>query len=166
MTTAPTPPAASIESLARALVSGLGEGETLEAFGDRLIVKVDGARSEGRFALFEGVTPAGIGPPLHLHHREDETFFIIEGRCEFQIGDARRTVEAGSVVFAPRGVAHAFRNVGTSDLRMYILTSPSGFEDFFREAADVFKKGPPDMETAAALGSKYGIDLLGPPLGD
>jgi uncharacterized cupin superfamily protein len=107
------------------------------------------------------VTPPGGGPPLHVHHREDEIFLVADGRISYCINDEWTEVEPGGVVCLPRGTAHSFRNVGETPSRHWIITRPSGFEVFFSRCADEFAKAtPPDMERISEIFSEHGITLL------
>lgn len=148
-----------------ALVRPARTAEALDAFDSRIEVLLDGRETGGLFALLLQTTPPGAGPPLHRHSREDETFFVLDGRFEFLIDGVRHVVEPGTTVHAPRGTAHTFRNLSDRPARMLVQTAPSGFEGFFREAAALFRAGPPDRRTAADLLARHGMDLLGPPLG-
>lgn len=88
--------------------------------------------TQGQFALIEAVNRKGNGPPPHIHHREDETFYVLEGEITVSVGD--RTIKAtpGTMVFLPRGVAHTFV-VDSEQARMLVLVTPAGFEGWFKE---------------------------------
>lgn len=114
------------------------EAPCLEAFGDSVRLLIASDEAAGRFCLAEGETPSFIGPPLHVHDREDETFIILAGRYEFQIGDARIQVGVGDVVFAPRSIPHSFRVVSNEPGRSLIFATPGGFDHFFGECAQIW----------------------------
>ena len=84
------------------------------------------------------MTPPQGGPPPHLHTREDETFHVLEGELEFVVGERTLSTSAGSVVYAPRGVLHGFRNVGTTHSRMAVIITPAGLES---RAGEVLRGG-------------------------
>lgn len=138
-----------------------GEGERLDVLGDRQTVKISGAETGGAFALIENVNPPGTGIPPHVHHREDEAFYVLEGRVEFTVEGEAHEVEAGAVVFLPRGTAHGFRVVGDRPARMLILLAPAGLEAYFRRLAAL--EGPPEPDALAALSEPFGIEFLPPP---
>lgn len=138
--------------------------------GDRYTVLLSAEETGGAFSLFEFVVPAGRGSPPHIHHREDETFVVIEGLVEFTVAGVARRVGAGGVVFGARGVAHNFRNVGDGDARMIVTTTPGGLERFFAAAgvpaADRVSTppapGPEDKARMLAIAAGHGIELLIP----
>jgi mannose-6-phosphate isomerase-like protein (cupin superfamily) len=138
------------------------EGELLEAFGDQARALVTSESVQGRYSIGEVTSPSLNGPPLHVHDWEDETFLIHSGRYEFQIDDARIQVGEGDVIFAPRGVPHTFRVVSSEPGTFLVLTTPGGFDSFFREAARLFKSGEASPETITELGVQHGIRFLPP----
>lgn len=140
-----------------------GAGDVLNAFGDEITVKINGAQSGGAFTLVEAVTQPGGGPPAHVHAREDELFQVLEGRVSFFAGDQWTEYGPGAVVFLPRGVAHTFRNTGSAPSRMSVLVQPSGFEIFFaRCAAEFHRAAGPDMERIGAICAEHGIQFTAP----
>jgi len=110
------------------------ERERLWFPGRQIIeLKQDGAVSGGAFLLLEVTTqPGGGAPQPHLHTREDETLLLLEGRVEVTIGEERRSVGPGDVVFFPRDVPHSFHNPGPDVSRGVGIVAPSGLETFFR----------------------------------
>jgi len=143
-----------------------GEGLRNLAFGAR-VIRVRGSETAGRFALWEEPVPPGAGPPLHVHQREDEFFQVLAGRFRFRCGDMVAEGGEGTTAFLPRGVPHAFRNVGGMPARLqFILTPGEGGEAFFRDLAPLVADGPPDPLALTALADRYGTEFVGPPLGD
>ena len=138
-----------------------GEGEALDVIGDRQTVKVSSDDSAGAFALVENLNEPGVGIPMHVHHGEDETFYVVSGQVEFTLVDGPVVAEAGTTVFLPRGTPHAFRVVGDGPARMLTLLVPGRLEGLFRELA-AFPPGPPDPERLAATCGPYGIEFLPP----
>jgi mannose-6-phosphate isomerase-like protein (cupin superfamily) len=139
-------------------------GEPLNIYGDLIYVKLSGEDTGGRYALLEDVTPPGGGTPLHVHHREDEGFYILEGHYRFEAAGKTLEAQAGDFVFVPRDVPHRFRNIGATTGTILLTLEPAGLEVFFRELAAV--PGPPDPAKVAPIFARYGLELLGPPLGD
>jgi mannose-6-phosphate isomerase-like protein (cupin superfamily) len=137
-----------------------GEGEQLEAFGDKARVLLAGQSVGGRFCVSESWTSSMAGPPLHVHENEDEVFVIREGRYEFQIEDMKVEVGVGDVLFAPRAVPHTFRVVSDGPGRFLLIAAPGGFDDFFREAAAMFASGMVTPQGIGEMSSKYGIRYL------
>jgi quercetin dioxygenase-like cupin family protein len=131
-------------------------------------VHVDGDASHGAFGLVETTMPAGDMSPLHVHHDDDETFFVIDGELSLFVGDDHHVVRAGQALLAPRGVAHTYR--AETDVRALVIGSPAGFERFVRAAgepapADTVPPAdrPIDPAALAATAAEYGIEILGPP---
>ena len=145
------------------------EGQMLWVVGELLTFKIGGQDADGAFVLAEEVTPPQGGPPPHLHTREDETFYVLEGELEFMVGERTLSARAGSVVYAPRGVLHGFRNVGTGHSRMALIVTPAGLEKFFEEVGEPVTdpssppEGPPDIERLVAVARKYGMEIPPPP---
>ena len=111
----------------------------------------------------------GGAPPLHVHHREDETFEVVSGEITFFVGDQQLDAAAGDFVFAPEGVPHSF--LVKSEQAEYLASfSPAGAERFFGEVAPHVVPGepappasPPDPGEFARIAATYGIEILGPP---
>ncbi len=147
-----------------------GEGESVWAVGDTYTFKAVGENTGGNLLFFEASIPPQGGPPPHIHHREDEAYYVLEGALEILDGDRTFTASAGSFVYIPRGTLHRFKNKGTEPARMVVLCTPAGFEGFLREVSQPAKEGetapPPgreDIEKALAAGPKYGLETPPPP---
>lgn len=147
-----------------------GEGETLGVVGDVYRFLVRGRETGGKYALWEALVPPGGGPPLHLHTREYEAFYILAGEMTFTIEGNEQRCTAGDTVFSPPHVRHAFRNASQSDARMLIWVAPAGAEEMFFETGVPLPAGartaPPISrdEIARLLQSapKYGIVIFPP----
>jgi quercetin dioxygenase-like cupin family protein len=144
-----------------------GEGKILSAVGDTYFFKAVGEETDGAYALFEAIVPPEGGPPPHLHRREQEAFYIIEGKVQFQVDGRTIDAGAGTFVHIPVGVPHTFKNVRSTPARMLILVVPAGFEKFLVEVghpmADASAPPPPvtpaDIERLLAVAPKYGIEI-------
>ncbi len=141
----------------------------LAVAGDLYVILADSNDTGGQYAMFEALVPPGGGPPPHVHSREDEGFYILEGEVAFTIAGVRRVAANGAFVHAPRNVPHAFRNETSAAARMLIWVTPGGFEQFFREVGtEVPPGGPPpvmDEEHFAKIMShapRYGVQILVP----
>jgi len=139
------------------------EGEATTSGDSRKIrIQITGESTEGRYSIVEDTVPAGYGPPLHMHKTTSEAFYIIRGALRFQVGTAK-VIEApaGSFLFIPRGIAHAFINP-TSEPATYILViSPSGFEKYFEALARIIDTNP-TPETLADLSARHDRYVVGP----
>ena len=140
------------------LALGPDEGEALTFLDIQVTVKASSDSTAGRVSVIEHVAPAGFGSPLHVHRREDEWFYVIEGELTFWVGGRVIAAPAGSFVYGPRDVAHTFEVVSPR-ARFLLVTAPGGFDEFVRALAG----RPPEPETMAAAAAEYGIEILGPP---
>jgi quercetin dioxygenase-like cupin family protein len=146
------------------------EGPTFSAVGDVYRILATGAQTGGAYALTEARVLPGGGPPPHIHQREDEAFFVLDGEITFWLGDRRVVARAGSFIQGPRGVSHAFKNESSSPARMLIQVTPPGFEQFLAEFATPVASfdSPPVPVTPEAIqkllevAPKYGIEILPP----
>ena len=100
---------------------------------------------------------------MHVHHREDEIFYILEGRFQVWCDGRTWTAEPGATIFLPRGVPHTFRNVGDSPGRKLITVVPGGFEGFFAAVAARGLRIPEHLPQLQELGAAYGLAFTGPP---
>jgi quercetin dioxygenase-like cupin family protein len=106
-----------------------GEGATIQGpAGGPLTFKLRAEQSNGSLTVVENIIAPNDGPPLHVHEREDESWYVLEGELRFRLDDAIRDAPAGSFVFVPRGVAHCFQNVGDKPARILVMFTPSGME--------------------------------------
>ncbi len=125
--------------------------------------KLTAQDTNGVCSIFELLTPAKTGPPRHVHHREDEWYYVLSGEFIFEVGERKYLLSAGASIWAPRDIPHVWANTGSSDARIMLLCQPGGFERFFDELA----KADMDKDTPGQMGklmAKYGIEMLGPPL--
>jgi quercetin dioxygenase-like cupin family protein len=138
--------------------------------GHLLTFLATGEDTQGRFSLIEGVTRKGNVPPPHIHHREDETFYIVEGEMTVTVGGQKINGSAGSVIFAPRGIVHSFE-VNSERLRMLVLLTPAGLEGYFKECgvpAPAMTMPPraevpySDIQKLLDVGTKYGLEWVLP----
>lgn len=140
------------------------EGREVCAFGDTIVFKLVGEQTGNAVTIGLAVTPPGGGPPLHIHHRDDEIFIMQSGDLEVWVDDAWQKAPPGSVVFLPKGVPHMFRNAGTEPSRHWVIVGPSGFETFFSQCGEVFAAGgPPDFGKIKAACADHGYEILEKP---
>ena len=137
--------------------------ERLNVFGTEMTVKVDGAKTGGSLAVVEATVPPGSGPPKHVHSKEDETFYVVEGQFRLWHGDKTMDIGPGAVAFMPRNHPHTYQNVGSSPGRLLVTITPAGFEGFFREASKRALSPATDMQGINALAEQYGLKFVGPP---
>ncbi len=143
-----------------AFALGPDAGEWLRFGGLTIVLRVSSETSGGAFALFEEVPPMA-DTPLHVHEREDELFYVLEGEHVFRVGDEEFPMSPGGLVYAPRGVPHAQRRVVAGEGRQLVLTTPGGFDGFFRELAAADEAGQLGPDAYARASERYGITWLG-----
>ncbi|MGW3728460.1 cupin domain-containing protein [Streptomyces sp. NPDC000851] len=103
-------------------------------------------------------TPPGGGPPLHIHEDVDESFYVIDGEYEIELDGEKHKAPAGSLVYGPRGVGHAFVNTWHRPSKMLCIATPGGVENWFEELGQLIDgQGPPDWEKMQALATKHHI---------
>jgi quercetin dioxygenase-like cupin family protein len=156
-----------IQALAPFAVARDG-GEARWWFGCLAVIKATAADTGGQMTIVEITEPPGAEGPLHVHHREDEGFWILEGEATFEVGGRTIEARAGDYVFGPRGVPHRY-SVGAGGCRLLFVFTPGGFEDLLRAmsepAASRTLPPPsdvePDWERIAAVAAAHGAELLG-----
>jgi mannose-6-phosphate isomerase-like protein (cupin superfamily) len=130
--------------------------------GSEYRTRLTSTDSTGLIGMFESRVPAGKGPPLHIHHNEDEVLHVLEGQYEFWLDGATVRGGPGTTMFLPRGVPHTFRVVGEKPGRNLAIVMPGGFEGFFAEVAARDLMLPRDMPQLVETGGLYGIEFVGP----
>ena len=139
------------------------EGETLWFLGVPTRVIATAEQTGGAFGLIEHVIPAGGESPWHVHHAEDEAFYVVEGRMTFLCGEQKVRAGAGTFVYGPRGIPHGFRVEGDQPARVLLQCTPGGFEHFVMEMSEAESpSGPPDMERLMSVAARYDNEILGP----
>jgi mannose-6-phosphate isomerase-like protein (cupin superfamily) len=111
-----------------------GEGERVWIVGDTMTFKATAASTGGSLMLVENLTAPGGGPPLHVHTREDEFWYVLDGTFEIRMGDEVHHVGPGGFAFVPRGTLHNFRNTAETPSRILLGFTPGGMEGFFHES--------------------------------
>ncbi len=143
-------------------------GERRWFLGLPIRICASGAETNGTLSLIDHVVPPGFVSPWHVHHREDESFYVIDGTVTVVVGDRAITLNAGDFGFGPRGIPHGFRIEGTRPARVLLMTNSGGLAAFAREMS-VPAEGampplpnPADLPKFAAAAEKYGMSILGP----
>jgi mannose-6-phosphate isomerase-like protein (cupin superfamily) len=142
-----------------------GQGQTIDGpAGGPTTIKARTETTGGSFALIENVIGPLQGPPRHIHRREDEMWYVLEGRFRFIAGEQIFQAPEGSFVFVPRGTPHCFQNIERHDSRILVMFTPSGMERFFEEHAE---HGPDavDPEVYQEIAHRSWMEVAGPPLG-
>ena len=141
-----------------------GEGAALPTpTGDTITIKAGTEATNGSLSIFDLVVAPGSGPGLHIHTRDDELWYVLDGEFRFKSGDAMLKASTGGMACGPRGMPHCFQNIGDTAGRLLVITTPSGSERFFEQFAELLP-GPTDAQTLTAVGHANWIEFVGPPL--
>jgi mannose-6-phosphate isomerase-like protein (cupin superfamily) len=140
----------------------VGPNDAKEGFLGSIGVRfmIDGSEAGERFSLVEHpMSPRALAAPLHLHTREDEYSFVLEGRMGALLGDDVVEAGPGDLVFKPRNQWHTFWNAGDEPCRILEIIAPAGFERFFRDLSDLGGAINADPDELTALAARYGSYL-------
>lgn len=149
-----------------------GDGiRSLWVLGELLTYKIPSDQTGGAYSLFEAATQPGAGPPPHVHHREDEAFYVLEGEYEFLVAGHALKAKAGSLIYVPKGTLHVHKCVGEGAGRMLVTQTPGGlYERFFEEvgkavdgeAVPLAFEDHADVEKVVEVAAAYGIEMPPP----
>jgi len=151
-------------------VTRAAKGKRIATVGDIYRVVVSGTDTDGRYAMMEAIVAPGSGPPMHVHTREEEGFYLLEGEITFYTETETIRAMAGDSANMPPGVKHRFRNDSNRMARMLIVVTPSGLEEMFAEAGKVLADGdtaappitPEEIARIMQIAPKYGITIFPP----
>ena len=143
------------------------QGRTVAVVGDVYRFLATGEDTNGKYALWEAIVPPGGGPPPHVHSREEEGFYVLEGKITFFIGDQRLIASAGMFANMPVGTPHSFKNESGKPAKMLISVAPAGLEQMFFEVGVPLAEGattalPPtkeEIEKLLAIAPRYGVEI-------
>ncbi len=146
---------------------GKDEGEARWWLGMLAVIKATAADTGGQMTIVEITNPPGFAAPLHVHHREDEGFWLLEGDATFEVGDTTIEAHAGDYVFGPRDIPHRY-TVGSAGCRMLFIMTPGGFEDLVIAMSEPAasrtlpppSEAEPDWQRVAAIAEAHGCELL------
>ena len=143
------------------------EGTATWFLGTLMTLKATGATTGHSFGLIEQVLPAGCAPPPHVHHGEDEAFYVLEGHLTFVCGERTWEAPAGTFVFLPQGIVHGFRVTAEQPARLLQFNMPAGVEQMFVEAGEPAQErvlppaGPSEVDKLLALTAHYNVEIVG-----
>ena len=149
-------------SQVRPIIVQPGAGKDLD-FGPAGIssVMLSGEQTGGTLAILFNTEVGEGGPPPHVHANEDELFLVVDGHYRFFVEGRWTDVGVGGVVYLPRGTVHAYQHIGSGTGRLWIITTPAGFERFFaRYAAEVTNPAGPDMNRIVEISREHGIAYI------
>ena len=146
----------------KATVAAAGQGKKINVLGHSVTNVLAKQNTDGNYYVFEVVTPPGHGIPPHVHDREDELIYVIEGEFGIMLGDKNFSAITGDEIFFPRHIPHAFQNTGSKTGKTLWTIVPGGnFEDFF-EKLEALPAGEPDLKIVAEIFAAYGMKILIP----
>jgi quercetin dioxygenase-like cupin family protein len=143
------------------------QGRTVAVVGDVYRFLATGEDTDGRYALWEAIVPPGGGPPPHVHSREEEGFYVLEGEVTFTANGERVVARAGTFANMPVGTPHSFKNESGRPAKMLISVAPAGLEQMFFECGVPLAEGattalPPtkeEIEKLLTVAPRYGIEI-------
>jgi len=143
------------------------QGRTISVVGDVYRFLADGEGTNGKYAMWEAIVPPGGGPPPHIHSREEEAFFVLEGEIAFTIGEDKIVATQGMFANMPVGTQHSFKNESGKPARMIISVAPAGLEKMFFEFGVPLPEGstealPPtkkEIDKLLEIAPNYGIEI-------
>jgi quercetin dioxygenase-like cupin family protein len=146
------------------------QGRTIAVVGDVYRFLATGQETNGKYALFEALVGPGGGPPPHVHSREEEGFYVLEGEITFTVNGERVVAKAGTFANMPVGTPHSFKNESDRPAKMLISVAPAGLKAMFFEVVAPLAEGattasPPtkdEIEKLLAIAPSYGIEILVP----
>jgi quercetin dioxygenase-like cupin family protein len=136
------------------------EGKEVRAFGNLITFKLGQEDTGGALALGFSVVPSGNGPPLHVHHSDDEIFIVTKGRFEYTAEGETHECGAGTVVYLPKGCPHTFKCVSEEAGEMIVITTPGGFDRFYERCSEEFATGRPDFAKLGSIAGEHGYEFL------
>lgn len=137
-----------------------GDGARWSVFDQTIRGMILAADTAGRLAVGEVTMPPGDGPPPHVHDREDELFYVVDGVLDAFCDGVWTTVTAGGTVFLPRGLPHTFRNPTDRPCRFLVVITPGGFEGYFADMSVLGARGPVTPDAVVRCAAEYGLAFL------
>jgi len=134
--------------------------QELSVWGSKIIARVRSSDTDGENSVVEETMPPGGGTPLHVHRREDQIFYVLEGEFEVQCGERTFIASKGDHGLAPRNVPHAHRNVCATPATILVTLRPGGFEGFFDEIDALPRDVPADLAQVRLIARKYKVELF------
>ena len=143
------------------------EGRTIAVSGDVYRFLAVGEDTDGKYALWEAIVPPGGGPPPHVHSREEEGFYVLEGEITFQIDGERLVARAGTFANMSVRTPHSFKNESGQPAKMLVFVAPAGLERIFFEVGQPVDQGATtaapmtkeEIEKLLVVAPRYGIEI-------
>jgi quercetin dioxygenase-like cupin family protein len=149
---------------------GVDEGDAYDFLSTLSLVKASRAATNNVLAVVEQRLPAGFAPPPHIHHNEDEAFYLLSGQIVAQVGEQQFDARAGSFLWLPRDVQHGFTVSADGPCTILVITTPAGFDGFVADVGSpttttdrLPEPREPDVPRLMEISERYGIEMVGPP---
>ena len=138
-------------------------GHQVNVLGIPIVIRIRGRDTGGALSVVESHDVPGGGPPPHIHHREDETFQVLEGEYEFTVGGKTILAKPGATLFAPRGLPHTYRCLSQTTGKLMVVLTPPGFEEFFEEIGALNAQQQQDIPRVLEIARQFELEILPPP---
>jgi quercetin dioxygenase-like cupin family protein len=138
-------------------------GKKVNILGIPMLIRIHGRDTGGTLSAVESHDVPGGGPPPHIHHREDETFQVLEGEYEFMVDGKSFVARKGATIFSPRGIPHTYRYLGQTPGRLLCVITPAGFEGFFERIGALTAEEQQNIPGVISIGKEFGLEFLPPP---
>ena len=140
-------------------------GDKFTVYGDKDNIKLFENESQGALSIVEAEVPPHMGPPPHIHHREHETLYVLDGEVDLLDGERGWTrIENRGMAFMPMESLHAFRNPHSEPGKVMLIFTPAGFEDYLKKVGELVASGDVtsenDVEQVIPLAATYGMEIL------
>ena len=163
-----TDPALNLKTAANLRLLQDTEGSSVWAMGVLVTLKLQSKDAGGAYAIFEDYIPEGVGTPLHVHSREEEFWYMLDGELNWYVGNQEFKAKKGDFINTPRGVPHRFKNASKKPARMLLGYSPGGFEQWFLDVGKPVrnlqepapKVTPDDIQQAIKVAKNYGVEFI------
>lgn len=146
------------------------EGRTIAVVGDVYRFLATGDETNGKYAMWEAMVPPGGGPPPHIHTREEEAFYVLEGEITFTVNDEKIVAQAGMFANMPVGTLHSFKNESGRPAKILISVAPAGLENMFIDvgvpltdgATSALRPSKDEIDKLLRVAPSYGIEIRAP----
>jgi quercetin dioxygenase-like cupin family protein len=163
-----TDPALNLKAPANLKLLQDRDGTSVWAMGVLVTLKLQSKDAGGTYAMFEDYIPPGVGTPLHVHSREEEFWYMLDGELNWYVGNKQFQAKKGDFINTPRGVPHRFKNASNKPARMFLGYSPGGFEQWFLDVGKPVrnlqeappKVTPDDIQQAIKAAKNYGVEFM------
>lgn len=129
---------------------------------NKILFKVTGEDTQGTYSLIEMIVEPQSQVPMHMHTKEDEGLYVIDGELSVNHGQATETISSGFHIFLPKGIPHSYKNIGKKQCRILLFYTPAGFESFLKEIGteDLANKKEKGVDEMQGIAKRYGVEII------